>query len=33
MLLSALKCETEAVYIDLLTYADLEQLKSKKSTN
>lgn len=32
MLISALKCETESVYIDLLTYADLEMLKSKKTT-
>jgi hypothetical protein len=32
MLISALKCETESVYIDLLTYSDLEMLKSKKIT-
>ena len=33
MLLSALKCETESVYIDLLTFQDLEQLKAKKNTS
>ena len=30
MLNSAFKCETEAVYIDLLTFQDLENLKNKK---
>lgn len=30
MLNSAFKCETEQVYIDLLTFQDLENLKNKK---
>lgn len=33
MMLSALKCESEQVFIDLLTYNDLESLKKKGGTN
>ena len=32
MLRAALKCENEQIFIDLLTYADLEALKNKKGS-
>ena len=33
MLVSSLTTESDAVFIDLLTYADLELLKSRKTGN